>query len=196
MIPILYASTARGFSSHGLGDLTDAIKCDVRHEINGEYELTLEYPLSGDLYAAIAAGGIIKAKPDKYTEAQPFRIYRISRPISGRVTVYARHISYDMAGIGIKPFTASGLQAALAAIPSNAVGVAQFDFVFSSPRSLGAEFAIDAPRSLWRLVGGEAGSMLDVYGGEWDFDGYNATLKTALGADRGVVIEYGKTSSI
>ena len=42
------------------------------------------------------------------------------------------------------------------------------------------------------LLGGVAGSVLDVYGGEYEFDRYTVKLHKARGTDSGVVIAYGK----
>lgn len=179
------------YTGNGLGGLPDAISCTVTHEVNGIYELAMEYPMTGTHYSDIAVNGILMAKPDNLTAAQPFRIYRITRPLNGVVTIYARHLVYDMSGIIIKPFSASTLQTALSTIGDYALPGMQ-GFSLASSRSVNSKIEISEPRSLWRMLGGQAGSFLDVYGGEWDFDGMTATLKTRLGTDRGVEIRYGK----
>ena len=33
------------------------------------------------------------------TKTQPFRVYRITKPINGIASVYAAHISYELSGI-------------------------------------------------------------------------------------------------
>lgn len=48
------------------------------------------------------------------------------------------------------------------------------------------------PSSMRSLLGGVDGSILDVYGGEYEFDKFNVKLWNKRGADRGVSIRYGK----
>lgn len=175
---------------NGLGGLPDAIECIVSHEINGIYELQMRYPVTGLHFDEIESGRFIMAKPDDLTPAQPFRVYRITKPLNGVVTVYARHICYDMQGIVVEPFSAGSLTEAFQTIPT--VLTPANSFIFQTTRSVASGMEIKEPRPLWKLLGGQAGSILDVYGGEWDFDGYNVKLVTRLGIDRGVTIRYGK----
>ena len=101
---LLYPSTETEFQNNGLGALSDAISCTVTEERNGMYELEMQYPVSGSHYGEITNRAILFCKPDPYRGPQPFRIYRILKPISGRVTVYAQHISYDLSGVTVSPF--------------------------------------------------------------------------------------------
>lgn len=188
MIPVLSATTT--LTGHGLGHLSDALTCKVTHEINGEYELRMTYPVTGLHYEDIAEDRIIWAAPDNVTADQAFRIYRITRPLNGIVTIYARHIAYDMSGIIIEPYTASSITTALTGISSHAVPSCPFSFTTS--RSVASTFKVNAPATLWSLLGGTAGSLLDVYGGEWDFNNFTVTFASTLGMDRGVSIRYGK----
>ena len=94
----LFESTATTFQSNGLGGLSDASKCEVVEERNGSFELEMEYHISGRRYSDLKLRRIIVAKPNPYSDPQPFRIYSISKPINGLVTIKAEHISYDMSG--------------------------------------------------------------------------------------------------
>lgn len=188
MIPFLADNYP--FIGNGLGGLSDAIECKVTHEINGEYELSMRYPITGIHYDEILKNYFIMAEPDNMTKAQPFRIYRISKPLNGVVTVYARHIAYDMMGTIVEPFTQSSLTAAINDLANHCTPATSF--TFSTTRSVASQFKLSEPRELWRVLGGAAGSFLDVYGGEWDFNLLTAELKTRLGTDRGVHIRYGK----
>lgn len=188
MIPIL--SDSYPMTGNGLGGLSDAISCTVTNEINGEYELRMRYPVTGIHYAEMLINYFIMATPGILASAEPFRIYRITRPLNGVVTVYARHLSYDMSGIVIEPCTASSLTQALTTIPAHAVP--SCPFTLASTRTVASSITVKEPKTLWSLLGGSAGSFLDVYGGEWEFTGYTANLKTQLGTNRGVEIRYGK----
>lgn len=187
MIPIL--SDSYPMTGNGLGGLSDAISCVVTNEINGEYELRMRYPVTGEHYSEMLINYFIMATPGM-ASAEPFRIYRITRPLNGVVTVYARHLSYDMSGIIVEPCSASSLTEALTTIPSHAVP--SCPFTLASTRTVASPITVVEPKTLWGLLGGSAGSFLDVYGGEWELSGYTATLKTTLGTDRGVEIRYGK----
>lgn len=188
MIPIL--SSSYPYTGNGLGGLPDAIECVVTHEINGIYELMMRYPITGEHYSEILNNYFVMAKPDNLSNAQPFRIYRITKPLNGVVTIYARHISYDMAGIIVEPFSASTLTAAFTTIPTKCTPSSPI--TLATTRTVNTGIELKEPRPLWRLLGGQEGSLLDIYGGEWDFDRLTATLKTELGTNRGVEIRYGK----
>ena len=105
MIPILYKADATNFITYGIGILTETTSCIVKEERNGAYELTLKYPINGYLYSEIKKERIIKAKPNDTSNNQAFRIYRITVPINGVITVYAEHISYDLVSIAVTPFS-------------------------------------------------------------------------------------------
>lgn len=191
MKPVLFAPTATEFTTNGLGKLSDAASCTVKEERNGAFELTLKYPVEGIHYSEIQQRSIICAKPNPVDDPQPFRVYRISKPINGLVTVYAYHISYDLTGIPVSPYTAASVQAALAGFTSYAV-VAN-PFTFWSDMTSSGDFAVKSPTSVRSLMGGGVGgSILDVYGGEYKYDKYTVRLYQQRGVNRGVTIRYGK----
>lgn len=105
MIPVLYPPNTTNFSSFGLGVLTDSISCEVTEERNGVFECLLKYPVSGQHYGLITKECIIKAKPNDTAADQAFRIYRITKPLNGIVTIYGQHISYDLANVPVMPFS-------------------------------------------------------------------------------------------
>lgn len=178
------------YTGNGLGGLPDALEAIVTHEINGQYELFLRYPVTGLHYEELISGRIIMAAPDDLTDEQPFRIYRITKPLNGIVSVYARHLCYDLQGIVVEPFTAGSLTEAFQVIPTKCTPTSPI--TLQTTRSVASGVTLTEPRPMWKLLGGQEGSLLDVYGGEWDFDKDEATLVTTLGADRGVSIRYGK----
>lgn len=190
MKPVLFAPTATTFETNGLGKLSDAASCTVKETRNGAFELTLKYPVEGIHYSEIRQRSIICAKPNPVDEPQPFRVYRISKPINGLVTVYAYHISYDLTGIPVSPYTAASVQAALAGFSTYAV--VTNPFTFWSDMTSSGDFAVKSPASVRSLMGGVGGSILDVYGGEYKYDKYTVRLYQQRGVNRGVTIRYGK----
>lgn len=188
--PILYSATETNFSNNGLGILGDCVSCEVTEEANGIFELAMQYPMIGVHYEDIADRSIIKAKADQFREPQLFRVYAISKPMSGVVTVLAEHISYDLSGIPVSPFSAQNAPAALSGLKSNAVVDCPFEF-WTDKDTSGA-FSVPVPSSIRSRLGGITGSILDVYGGEFEFDNYTVKLHNNRGMNRGVSIRYGK----
>lgn len=188
--PILYDSVETDFTSNGFGFLTDCIQCEVSEEANGEFELLFRYPIDGIHFEDINVRCIIKAKVDEYREPQLFRIYSISKPMSKIVTIRAHHISYDLSGIPVSPFSASNVQDAFAGLKANAVIDCPFEFW--TDKETDSAFSVVFPSSIRTNLGGSEGSILDVYGGEYEFDNYTVKLYNNRGEDRGFAIRYGK----
>lgn len=187
---LLYPGTETTFADNGLGALSDAIACTVTEARNGEFELTMEYPVTGVHYSEIARRCIITAKPTPYDDPQPFRIYRITRPLNGRVTVYAQHVSYDLSGVTVSPFTAGSAAGAFEGLAGHATG--NNAFTFWTDIQSAADFAVTVPSSARSVLGGTEGSLLDTYGGEYEWDGFAVKLWSRRGQDSGVTIRYGK----
>lgn len=187
----LFLSTATSFTANGEGILSDALICTVNQELNGQYELTLQYPVGGQHYDEIALRSIICAPVDPISSDQPFRVYRISKPINGVVTVNARHLAYDLSGYIDDPFTAASLGLALQGLTGNATP-SGCPFTFGTDKTVASAFTAKEPASIWSHLGGSAGSILDTYGGEWEFNGLTCYLWNRRGEDRGVTIRYGK----
>lgn len=190
MIPCLYRETEEQFSTNGIGKLCDALSCFVTEKRNGSYELKLGYPSDGIHAEDLVEGNIILAKPAERTTAQPFRIYKITTPLTGLLEINARHIQYQENFITVSPFSAVGSQAAMAAISSHVTTPCPFSFWTDIDSS--ATFTITSPATVRGCLGGMDGSLLDTYGGEYEWDMYTAKLHGHRGADHGVKIVYGK----
>lgn len=186
----LYSSNETEFETNGLGSLNEAASCTVVEEANGGFELELTYPITGRRYKDLVNRAIILAKPNPIDPPQPFRIYEISRPMNGLVTFYAAHISYDLSGYPVKPFKAGSATAAMSGLKTNSV--AKHPFTFWTDKNVTSEFVIDTPIPTRTALGGIRGSILDTYAGEYKFDGFVVKLYQHRGADRGVVVRYGK----
>lgn len=189
MIPILFAPTDTTFETFGIGHLTDAISPHVVEERNGEFTFEMQYPIDGQHYEEIVMRSIILAKPNPQQQAQPFRVYRITKPINGVVTINANHLRYDLEGVPVAPFTASSLYNALNALVSNRL--VQSPFVFETDKWSNNQMSSTTPCSTLSLMGGQQGSLLDIYGGEYEFDTYTIRLLSRRGTDSGITIRYG-----
>lgn len=192
MIPILYEKSEKNFSYNGIGFLTEAIKCVVTEERNGIFELSLQYPVTGKLYSYIDDGTIVKAKANDTSDPQLFRIYKSSKPINGIVTYAAEHISYELNGIPCMGLDVKNVTAQIAM--TNAFDHASFMHKFTAISDINTpnSTAIKTPCSLRAILGGQRGSILDVWGGEFEFDNFTVKLHKSRGQNHGVTIEYGK----
>lgn len=191
MIPILFEPFETAYETHGLGELSEATSCEVSEEANGAYTLTLEIPITARHYPDIARRCQILARPNPTDRPQPFRIYRVTRPLRGAVTVFARHLSYDLTGIVIGPLTANSAAQAVAAINAGAINTNPF--TLSTNLSASGELKITVPTSARALLGpvDRDGTLLRSYGGDLYFDRYAVQLLQHRGADRGFEIAYG-----
>ncbi len=191
MKPILYPAGETQFTNNGLGRLSEATKCRVTEERNGQYELEMEYPVTGRHYKEIIEERIIAARHDDSDDIQPFRIYKITRPMNGIVTVSARHISYQLSKVAVMPFSADTCAAALSGMVSHSVGDCPFSIW--TDKLLEAAFHVDVPSSFRSLLGGVSGSILDIYGpGEYEWDRFTVKFHSHRGSDQNVYIRYGK----
>lgn len=192
MKPILYDSTEKQFTTNGIGTLADAISCTVIEERNGSYELEMEYPLGGINYDEIRNNRIILAMPSDGQKAQPFRVFKITRPIGGVVKIYAVHLSYDLSGIPVAPFTANDCSSALNGLKSNSMIANPFE-VWTDISGSG-KYKQNSPASFRSRLAGTDGSILDSFGkgSELEFDRLTVKVHQNRGRDNGVTIRYGK----
>ena len=189
MIPVLYPASATDFSSFGLGVLTDTISCEVTEERNGVFECLLKYPVSGQHYGLIAKECIIKAKPNDTAGDQAFRIYRITKPLNGIVTIYGQHISYDLANVPVLPFSTESRSPQL--ILSQLLA-GDTRFTGWTDYSDAKAFSVTQPKSVRACLGGTEGSMLSKWHGEFEWDNFTVKFHSHRGQKTGVIIEYGK----
>ena len=192
MIPVLFKADATSFTTFGLGVLTDTVSCEVTEERNEAYELVLKYPVTGSLYSSIATERIILAKPNDTADNQAFRIYRISTPLGGMITVYAQHISYDLCNIGETVWSSDNISPSLAMQRLFQNTATAHSFSGTTDYSTAKAFSVSKPQSVRACLGGVDGSMLDLWGGEFEWDNFTVKQHQSRGTQTGVIIEYGK----
>lgn len=191
MIPRLYAAGTTVFTNEGLGALSDCISCEAYTAINGVPELNITYPVNGRHAAEIGERCIIIADRDATIKAQPYIVKTITKAIPGIMEIYAIHLAVDLAdSVGLKPFSSWTLYHAIAAIPNNTTS--PLGITIGTTKTSNTSFTNAIPKTVKMAMGGSSGSLLDTYGGEWDFFNLTATLKDRVGADNGVEVRYGK----
>lgn len=191
MIPILYDRAEKHFTTNGIGRLSDCISCTVTEERNGIYECEFKYPITGEHYSDIKEDMIIAVTHDNKGDIQPFDIYARSAEIDGVVTFYAHHVSYRLSDVVVAPFDASGVADALRCIGTEAINYNEFTFWTNKTGT--AEYKNKVPNIARAMLGGQEGSILDVFGtGDYEFDKFLVRLYANRGSDSGVEIRYGK----
>lgn len=138
---------------------------------------------------------IIVARASQGSGLQAFRVYRITKPLNGVFKVYANHISYQLSLIPTMPFeiTASShaCQDTLNALVSNAVETCPF--TFTTDVTTVAAYKQTTPASIKSRLGGVQGSVLDQFGGEYEWDNWDVTLHKNRGVTTpSVTLRYGK----
>ena len=187
----LFPAASTIFTTNGLGSLSDCLSCSVEEERNGIFELTMTYPVTGRRYADLASRQIIFCKSTPFSNPQAFRIYSISKPINGQIEINARHISYDMSGYPVSPFESHSLAQSFIMLKSESP-VANIPFTFWTDKTNEQGMSTEKPYAMRTLLGGVKGSVLDTYGGEWEFDNFVAKLHQHRGSNDNVTIRYGK----
>lgn len=195
MIPVLYEAKETKFRTFGLGEIADAYEVRVTRERNGNYSLYIKYPLDGVFASVFKEELKIKSDAGRRTKWQTFEINRVLRNSKDHIEVFARHISMRTQDIALKPFVAGAsinAESALEVWRDNLVGDDTFD-VKSDILTLGSfNWEIDKIGNARGALGGVAGSVLDVYGGEYEFDNRTIILHKQMGRKAPTVLEYGR----
>ena len=191
MIPILYDKTETAFANNGLGRLRDCISCKVTEERNGVYELEFEYPVTGQHFDEITIGRIVAVEHDDTGDVQPFDIVGYEKSIEGVVIFHCVHISYRQSYMTVNGTNINSLASAFARLKNNATPSNPFVY-WTDKSSTGYVGAFDGiPKTVRSILGGVEGSILDAYGGEYEWDKFTVRLWAKRGQDRDFAIRYG-----
>lgn len=180
--------------TNGLGRLNDCVELLVTEHLNGQYTATMKYPVSGIHFNEIELQGIIKLSANQFDEPQLFRIVNVSKPLNGIVEYELNHITYDLSYTSVAPFTSDYVRPTLVALWDNMTGGKSFSISTDIDDSTHRihKFKNEKPQSCRALFGGQEGSLIDIFGGEYHYDNLKVELLAKRGADHGVKIKYGK----
>lgn len=190
MIPILFEKDETAFISNGIARLRDCISAVVSEERNGIYELDFTYPVTGANYEKIICGRIVGVTHDESGDIQPFEIVGQTRPINGIVSFHCVHISYRQSQMVVVANSVNSLSQAFQlfaiASPSNPF---TYEADFTATGYMSASDGV--PRSVRQFLGGVRGSVLDTYGGEYEWDKWRVILHQNRGEVKDFAIRYG-----
>lgn len=193
MKPILYKANETTFETYGLGEI-DATKALVTRERNGNYTLYIEYPASGRLASVFKNDMRIKSDAGLRTKNQTFYISRIVKSSKSIIKIYAKHISHltEFMAIRNKTLVNGTASSALSIWASNTLGGVRFDTWSDITTSNRTSWDIANIKNAREALGGREGSILDVWGGEFEFDNTTIRLHKQLGRKSPIVLEYGR----
>ena len=193
MRPILFNKNETAFDTYGLGEL-NVTKGTVTRERNGNYTLYSEIPANDPMVATLEKEMKLKADAGLRTKNQTFEISRIVKDSSNIVKIYGQHISHKLEYMGLvngRVFNGSAFTA-LAIWHNATIGDLRFD-VWSDIQTTGkGVFDISKMENARQALGGVEGSILDIYGGEYEFDNMTVRLHKQLGRTAPTVLEYGR----
>lgn len=195
MTPILYKKTANKAetaTTNGLGFLTECVKCEITEERNGVFEAELQYPTTGRLYSELVNGAIFKAIAADGGNPQLFRIYKVGKTINGITTYSAEHISYDLINLPVNGLTVRDTTAQAAMRAALNMCPLSHEFEAYSDIKTPNTTEVVTPCGIRSMLGGIEGSILDTWGGEFEFDNFDVHLWAHRGENRGVILRYGK----
>lgn len=178
------------FSTLGLGVLKDAKSCIVTEGLNDTLEVEMIYPIDGQFYSKLKINRIICCKVTPYSNSQAFRINRISKPINGLVTINAVHISYDMNGIIVAPFSGKTIKDVVDKIQNGSILAHHFNIY--TDKNDTKSFKTANYYNMRSLLLGSSDSVLEKYEGEIYFDNFNTYILKQRGSNRGAQVRYAK----
>lgn len=136
----------------------------------------------------------IKSDAGLRTKNQTFYISRILKSSKGIIKIYAKHISHltEFMAIRNKTIVNGTASSALSIWASNTLGGVRFDTWSDITTSNRTSWDIANFKNAREALGGKEGSILDVWGGEFEFDNTTIRLHKQLGRKSPIVLEYGR----
>lgn len=193
MRPILFNKNETVFDTYGLGEL-NVTKGTATRERNGNYTLYAEIPVNDPMVAILEKEMKLKADAGLRTKNQTFEISRIVKDSSNIVKIYGQHISHKLEYMAIRNGTVLNGTAfnALSLWRGALIGDYRFDVWSDIQTSATTTLNIDKATNARLALGGVEGSILDIWGGEYEFDNMTVRLHKQLGRTAPTVLEYGR----
>ena len=195
MIPRIYDENFTEYDSNGLGLLKDIIECTVDEELNGDFELVFKYPVKGFLFEYLQRENIIKADASNSLKGQLFRIYNITKAFDGIVTVYAKHITHDLANYSLnEDINQENVNCENAGNYMLSKSDAPNKFQIHSNVDMLGNYKLDRRNDCMSAIIGVRGSLIDTYGNGAKIlkNNFDISILKRRGSDNNVLIAYAK----
>ena len=181
----LYKASNTNYSNNGDFVLSPTL-CELKAELNGSWVLSMEHPVSG-FWREIVQDAVLSV-PTFVGNSQLFRIYKVEKS-DGSVTATAYPIFFDSAN---NVFV-------MDARPTGKTGQQALDILMTGTEYSGSSnitsvaTAYFSRRNLMDCINGtESPSFIERWGGEILYDNFRIIINSSIGANRGVVVRYGK----
>ena len=211
MYPVLTDLSNPNPENLSRGKLNEMVSCIVHEELNGDYSMTFEYPITGAAYKELVNGGTIRATAPVPHPAGTsddnvsFDITKQSLPIDGIVTFTAQHVSRRLAGVTNTLLTIDGED--VDQVMRNCYPAVNTGHGYTMPDLNGMTFVsvqgggvsgimtLSAPTTCLSALVGSEDSLVSILGGDFSFKSDSNILtvyyETRRGADNGVSVRYG-----
>ncbi|KOC47769.1 endopeptidase [Clostridium botulinum] len=188
----IYDSKEIDFEHNGLAVLDKCIRVEVTEELNGLYELELEYPIfNNSKWGHLIEDNIIQV-PTQFG-LQLFRIYHKTKTLT-KIKINARHIFYDLLDNLIEEIDIRGLTGkdSLKLAMNNLAYKTKYKY-FSNINWKNNIYIDDETGDIENKNPIEVlFFLISIYGGELKRDNFNFLWLENVGQDNGIVISYGK----
>ena len=186
----IYDKNTTDFGNNGYGFLRDALSASVTEVLNGEYSLSIEYPVGGILSEHLVEENIIKADVGN-GNLQLFRIKQADKTMT-RIKIYAVHIFYDLADNFLEDVApeSKNCQAALEWILARTNYPHPFIAFSDIATTASARYVRRNP--VEAIMGDHENSLVQLYGAEVERDNFTVRLLSRRGADNHVKLLFGK----
>ena len=195
MTAFLFDKKETQFTNLGLGELP-ITKGEVTRERNGSFTLYAELPFGATLADKIEKEMRIKADAGAQTKWQTFVINRTVKDTEHEVIkVYAEHITMMTMTDSLKPQAVAkdmDAQHALMVWNQNRLSDVQYDVGSDILTKGSTTWDVSKISNAREALGGKEGSILDVWGGEYEFDNNRIFLHKEMGRDTPTILEYGR----
>ena len=193
MRPILFNKNETVFDTYGLGEL-NVTKGTATRERNGNYTLYAEIPVNDPMVSILQKEMKLKADAGLRTKNQTFEISRIVKDSSNIIKIYGQHISHKLEYMAIRNGLVLNGTAfnALSLWRGALIGDYRFDVWSDIQTTATTTLSIDKVTNARLALGGVEGSILDIWGGEYEFDNMTVRLHKQLGRTAPTVLEYGR----
>lgn len=137
---------------------------------------------------AVFTAAITQQSPDY--SIQPFDIVSFTRPIDGIVTFHCVHVSYRQSYLTVTGTNINSLADAFTLLKTS---TPNNPFTYTTDKESTGYLAVadGVPKTVKSMLGGVEGSILDIYGGEYEWDKFNVILHASRGMKRDFSIRYG-----
>ncbi|EAC9723638.1 hypothetical protein Y475_08725 [Listeria monocytogenes] len=191
-LPLLYEANEMEFLHSGICSLSETVRCEVHEVMNAEFELELEYPVTGLHAHELINGRYISAFVDAQRGYNPFEIDTVEKDLfADTFIVKASHQTNKLRKKMVKEFKVDKVSCGLAMSRLKNALIEPSNIQFYSDIETLNSTLLRFKNAL-ACIGGVEGSILDTWRGEIERTTNKISMLKKRGTDSGVSIAYRK----